>query len=268
MASIFTRINSLFLALLFLGFIAFPLIHAQEARLGENYATALAYYEQGNFDACLNALKNAIDDSVKKPDLRILAAHCHAAKKNYREAAQHLQAVLERHPNEAGVKEDLIQLLIAQDKYRQARKVALEYKDELEENEKTFPENLSLLLAKAALGSGKPSEALSYARQAKQSTNDAIKYGGVLTETRALIALGHFDEAEIGLNYAKSMRSTNETELLYALLQEARWRKDNAPDESRTEIIALYEKLTHSKDEVVRRAAMQNLERVQNAGAR
>lgn len=268
MASIFSRGNSHFLQFLFVVFLAPPLIFSQEARLGEGYAKALAYYEQGDFDACLNALKSAIDDSVKKPDLRILAAHCHAAKKNYREAAQHLHAVIENFPNEAGVKEDLVQLLVAQGKYRQARKVALEYKDELEENEKAVPENLFLLLAKAALGSGKPSEALSYARQAKQSADDVIKYGGVLTETRSLIALGHFDEAEIGLSYAKSMRSTNETELLHALLQEARWRKDNAPDESRAEIAALYEKLRHSKDDAVRQAATQNLKRVQSAGAR
>lgn len=235
------------------------------AQTNAAYQKALAYFEQRNFDACLSAIRPAIKDGAI--DARILAAHCHAAKKNYADALAHLQAVAAGTTGRTDVREDIVALFIEQGKFREARRAGYRFSEELKDAEKDVPASLTLLIAKAELGYGKPQNALALAREAKKSDDAEIKYGGVLTETRALIALGNFAEADIALSFAESMRNSDLHALLRAMIEEARWAQQKFPEESRAAVIAAYEKLFRSEDLAIRAAAQKNMERVKTVKA-
>lgn len=73
------------------------------------------------------------------------------------------------------MREDIVALLLAQGKYREARKVGYRYAEAIKEDGKPVPAALTLNVARAELGYGKPSAALSLAREAKQSDNAEIR---------------------------------------------------------------------------------------------
>lgn len=240
----------------------------KEAKTGDAaYERALAYYEQKNYDACLTAVRPAIKDSGTKPELRILAAHCHAAKKNYSDAVYHLRAVAEETPERPGLREDIIGLLFASGRYKEARKAGYSFIEDLKDADKPVPQQLSLLVARAELAYGNAAQALALARDAKQSADSAVKYLGLITETRALIALANFDEADISLSYAESMRDSELHALLRANIAELQWAKNKFPEDKRADIVALYEKITRSQNNELRAAAQKNVERVKAAKA-
>ncbi len=240
----------------------------KEGKTGDAaYERALAYYEQKNYDACLTAVRPAIKDSGTKPELRILAAHCHAAKKNYSDAVYHLRAVAEETPERPGLREDIIGLLFASGRYKEARKAGYSFIEDLKDADKPVPQQLSLLVARAELAYGNAAQALTLARDAKQSADNAVKYLGLITETRALIALANFDEADISLSYAESMRDSELHALLRANIAEMQWAKNKFPEDKRADIVALYEKITRSQNNELRNAAQKNIERVKAAKA-
>lgn len=242
---------------------------AQKPASDSAYEKALAYFEQRNFDACITAIKPAIKDSAEQSQaqLRVLAAHCHTGKKSYSDAVAHLRVVAEEFPEQAGVREDIVSLLIAQGKYREARKLGYRYSEELKDAEKPVPPALTLLVARAELGAGKPTNALSLARDAKKSDDANTKYGGLITETRALIALGNFSEADIALSYAESMRESELHALLRANIAELQWVQQKFPEDKRADIVAAYEKLARSENTEIRAAVQKNIERVKSAKA-
>lgn len=246
--------------ILFLG-LTLPAI----AQVSGSYQRALTYFEQRNFDACLSAIRTEIKDGGT--DARILAAHCHAGKRNYADAVLHLQAAAADAPERTDIKEDIVALLLEQGKFREARRAGYRFREELREAEKEVPAALTLLIAKAELGYGKPQSALILAREAKKSNDVEVKYGGVLTETRALIALGNFAEADIALSFAESMRSADLHALLRAMIEEAKWAQQKFPEEARAAVIAAYEKLSRSEDAAIRAAAQKNIERVKTVKA-
>lgn len=228
------------------------------------YEKALAYFEQKNYDACLTAIRPAIKDDAK-PELRILTAHCHSGKKNYADAVAHLKVVAEETPDYAGVKEDIVTMLFAQGKYREARKAGYRYIEALKDDGKKVPAELYLGTARAELAYGKPSAALELAREGKQGSNANTKYQSLITETRALIALGNFSEADIALSFAESMRNSELHALLRANLAELTWAQQKFPEDKRAEIVALYEKISRSENAEIKNAAAKNLERVKTA---
>lgn len=225
------------------------------------YEKALAYFEQRNYDACITAIRPAIKDDAK-PELRILTAHCHSGKKNYADAVAHLKVVAEEAPDYTGVKEDIVTMLFAQGKYRDARKAGYRYIEALKDDGKSIPAELYLATARAELAYGKPSAALELARAAKQGTNQQTKYQSLITEARALMALGNFSEADISLSYAESMRNSELHALLRANMAELTWAQQKFPEDKRAEIVALYEKISRSDNVEVKSAAAKNLERV------
>ncbi len=245
-------------------FLAAPLaLSAQQ--VDATYQKALAYFEQRNYDACLTAIRAAIKESEASTDARILAAHCHTGKKNYADAVAHLRAVAEEAPERTDVKEDIVALLIEQGKFRDARRAGYRFSAELKDNQKPVPASLTLLIARAELGYGKPQNALVLAREAKKSDDATVKYGGLITETRALIALGNFSEADIALSFAESMRESDLHPLLRAMMEESKWRQQKYPEEQRAAIVAAYEKLARSEDAAIREAVQKNIERVKAA---
>jgi tetratricopeptide (TPR) repeat protein len=231
------------------------------------YQKALTYFEQHNYEACLTAIRPAIKDSPGSSDARILAAHCHAGQKNYADAVAHLRAVAEEQPERLDVKEDIVALLLEQGKFREARRAGYRFSEELKDADKAVPPTLTLLIARAELGYGKPQNALVLAREAKKSNDAEVKYGGLITETRALIALGNFSEADIALSFAESMRKSDLHGMLRALLEECKWMQQNYPEDQRAHIVAAYEALTRSENPTLRAAAEKNLERVKTAKA-
>ncbi|MBN8222681.1 MAG: hypothetical protein J0L53_17325, partial [Spirochaetes bacterium] len=124
------------------------------------YQKALAYYEQKNYDACVTALKPAIKEGENTADLRILAAHCHSARKTYADAIYHLKAVLEDSSDRTSVRTDIVALLFQQARYREARNAGYKYIEAFKDEDKPVPHELSLWTAKACLAHGKVSEAL------------------------------------------------------------------------------------------------------------
>ncbi len=247
-------------------FMAAPLALAAQ-QTDAAYQKALAYFEQRNYDACLTAIRPAIKESEENGDARVLAAHCHVGKKNYADAVAHLRAVAEELPERVDVKEDIVALLIEQGKFRDARRAGYRFSEELKDAEKVVPASLTLLVARAELGYGKPQNALALARDAKQSDDAAVKYGGVITETRALIALGNFAEADIALSFAESMRESDLHALLRALIEESKWMQQKYPEDQRASVVAAYEKLARSEDAAIRSAVQKNIERVKAAKA-
>jgi Tfp pilus assembly protein PilF len=235
---------------------------AQKVAPESAYEKALAYFEQKNFDACITAIRPAIKDAEGKPELRVLVAHCHAGKKNYADAVAHLRIVAEENESRTDVREDIVALLLAQGKYREARKAGYRYAEAIKEDGKPVPAALTLNVARAELGYGKPSAALSLAREAKQSDNADIKYGGLITETRALIALGNLAEADIALSYAESMRDADVHAMLRANIAELQWAQQKFPEDKRADVVAAYEKLGRSENLEIKTAAARNLERV------
>lgn len=230
------------------------------------YEKALAYFEQKNYDACITAIRPAIKDGAK-PELRILTAHCHSGKKNYADAVAHLKVVAEEFPDYAGVKEDIVAMLFAQGKYREARKAGYRYIEALKEDGKSIPAELYLATARAELAYGKPSAALELAREAKQGTNANTKYQSLITEARSLLALGNFSEADISLSYAESMRNSELHALLRANIAELTWAQQKFPEDKRADIVALYEKISRSDNAELKAAAARNLERVKTVKA-
>jgi tetratricopeptide (TPR) repeat protein len=249
-------------ALKTLFFAALVPVLAQKAAPDSAYEKALAYYEQENYDACITAIRPAIKDAEGKPDLRILVAHCHAGKKNYADAIAHLRIVAEENESRTDVREDILSLLIAQGKYREARRAGYRYAEAIKDNGKAVPPSLTLHVAQAELGYGKPSAALSLAREAKQSENSDIKYGGIIAETRALIALGNLAEADIALSYAEAMRDSELHNMLRANISEVQWAQQKFPEDKRADVVAGYEKLSRSENIEIKTAAGKNLERV------
>lgn len=236
---------------------------SSEAKPGDAaYERALAYYEQKNYDACLTAIRPAIKDNGTKAELRILAAHCHVAKKNYSDAVYHLRALAEENADYPGLREDIIGLLNAQGRYKEARKAGYSFIDDLKEADKTVPAALSLAVARAELGYGNAGQALHLAREAKQSADSNTKYLGLITETRALIALANLQEADIALSFAESMRESELHALLRANIAELSWARDKFPEDKRADLVAQYEKITRSQNNEIRTAAQKNLERV------
>jgi Tfp pilus assembly protein PilF len=235
---------------------------AQKAAPESAYEKALAYFEQKNYDACITAIRPAIKDAEGKPELRVLVAHCHAGKKNFADAVAHLRIVADENEARTDVREDIVALLLAQGKYREARKVGYRYAEAIKEDGKPVPAALTLNVARAELGYGKPSAALSLAREAKQSDNAEIKYGGLITETRALIALGNLAEADIALSYAESMREADVHAMLRANIAELQWAQQKFPEDKRADVVAAYEKLGRSENPEIKTAATRNLERV------
>jgi len=235
---------------------------AQKSAAEPAYEKALAYFEQKNYDACIAAIRPAIKDAEGKPELRILVAHCHAGKKNYADAVAHLRIVAEENEGRTDVREDIVTLLLAQGKYREARKAGYRYAEAIKEDGKPVPAALTLSVARAELGYGKPSAALSLAREAKQSENAEIKYGGLITETRALIALGNLAEADIALSFAESMREAELHAMLRANIAELQWAQQKFPEDKRADVVASYEKLGRSDNAEIKAAATRNLERV------
>ncbi|HNJ66499.1 MAG TPA: CDC27 family protein [Turneriella sp.] len=231
------------------------------------YQKALAYFEQRNYDACLTAIRPAIKESDENTDARVLAAHCHAGKKNYADAVAHLRAVAEEAPERTDIKEDIVALLIEQGKFRDARRAGYRFSEELKDSEKPVPASLTLLVARAELGYGKPQNALTLARDVKKSDDATVKYGGLITETRALIALGNFSEADIALSFAESMRESDLHPLLRAMIEESKWIQQKYPKDQRAQIVAAYEKLARSEDATIRAAVQKNIERVKAAKA-
>lgn len=229
------------------------------------YERALAYYEQKNYDSCLIAIKPAIKDKGSDAELRVLAAHCHAAKKNYADAVAHLRAVAEDNADRPGLREDIVALLFAQGRYKEARKAGYTFIEELKDADKPVSAQLSLNLARAELASGNAAAALSLARDAKQSADAQTKYQGLITETRALIALANLTEADIALSFAESMREAELHALLRATIAELTWAKDKFPEDKRAEIVAQYERLSRSENTEIRTAAQKNVERVKTA---
>jgi len=229
------------------------------------YQKALAYFEQHNYEACLAAIRPVIKESDGNADARILAAHCHAGKKNYADAVAHLRAVAEELPENVDVKEDIVALLLEQGKFREARRAGYRFSEELKDADKAVPPSLTLLIARAELGYGKPQNALVLAREAKKSADAGVKYGGLITETRALIALGNFSEADIALSFAESMRQSDLHALLRALLEECKWMQQKYPEDQRAAVVAAYEKLSRSEDAAIRLAVQKNIERVKAA---
>ncbi len=240
---------------------------AQKSAPEPAYEKALAYFEQKNYDACITAIRPAIKDAEGKPELRILVAHCHAGKKNYADAVAHLRIVADENETRSDVREDILSLLIAQGKYREARKTGYRYAEAIKDDGKTVPASLTLHVARAELGYGKPSAALGLAREAKQSDNSDIKYGGLITETRALIALGNLAEADIALSFAESMRDSEVHAMLRATIAELQWAQQKFPEDKRADIVAGYEKLSRSENPEIKAAASKNLERVKTAKA-
>ncbi|MCX7632743.1 MAG: tetratricopeptide repeat protein [Turneriella sp.] len=231
------------------------------------YDRALAFYEQGNFAQCLAELRKLLANSPENADARILAAHCHSARGNYADAVSHLQLAAEKLPDRVDIIQDVMALLFMQGKYREARNWGYRTSNALREEDKEVPAALTLLVARAELGYGKPRNALVLAREAKKSDDPEIKYGSLLTETRALIALGNFAEAEIALNFAEAMRSNDLHLLLRAHLEEVRWAARNFPEPARSAVQAAYEKAMQSQDALVRSAAAKSLERIRTAKA-
>lgn len=231
------------------------------------YQKALAYYEQKNYDACVTALKPAIKEGNDTADLRILAAHCHTARKTYSDAIYHLKAVLEDAPERTGVRSDIVALLFQQARYREARNAGYKYIEAFKDEDKPVPHELSLWTAKACLAHGKVSEALTLARDAKQSSDANTKYSGLITETRALIASANLTEADISLSFAESMRESELHALLRANIAELQWAQQKFPEDKRAEIVALYEKISRSENAEIKAAALKNLERVKTVKA-
>ncbi len=231
------------------------------------YQKALAYYEQKNFDACITALKPAIKEAGENADLRILAAHCHSGKKNYADAIYHLKAVASESPERASVRADIVNLLFQQGRYREGRNSGYKFIEAFKDEDKPVPAELALATAKACLAYGKVSEALTLARDAKASADSNIKYSGLITETRALIATANLTEADISLSYAESMRDSELHTLLRANIAELAWAQQKFPEDKRAEIVALYEKVARSDNAEIRAAAQKNLERVKAAKA-
>jgi tellurite resistance protein len=247
--------------------VAFAGLSAQASPEDAAYEKALAYYEQKNYDACLTALRPVIKEKDSKPDLRILVAHCHAAKKNYADAVAHLRIVTEEFPDQAGVREDILALLNADGRYRDARKIGYRYMSALKKQDKPASPALLLATARAELGYGHASAALDLAREAKQSDDANIKYGSIIAETRALIALSNFSEADISLSYAEAMRQSELHALLRANIAELTWAQEKFPEQKRADIVALYEKLSRSQNAEIKLAADRNIERVKAAKA-
>lgn len=244
--------------------VIFPAL-AQKTAPDSAYEKALAYFEQKNYDACITAIRPAIKDpstSSGQAELRILVAHCHAGKKNYADAVAHLRIVAEENETRTDVREDILSLLIAQGKYREARRAGYHYAEALKDNGKAVPASLTLQVAQAELGYGKPSAALSLAREAKQSENSEIKYGGLIAETRALIALGNLAEADIALSYAEAMHDSEVHGMLRANISEVQWAQQKFPEDKRADVVASYEKLSRSENIDIKTAAGKNLERV------
>lgn len=240
----------------------FVLTGIASAQKGDpTYDKALAYFEQKNYDACITAIRPAIKDNAR-PELRVLVAHCHTGKKNYADAAAHLKVVAEEAPDYKGVKEDIVAVLFAQGKYREARKAGYRYIEALKDDGKTIPAELYLATARAELAYGKPTAALQLAREAKQTASPNTKYQGLITEARALMALGNFSEADISLSYAESMRNSELHALLRANIAELSWAQQKFPEDKRAEIVALYEKISRSENAEIKSAATKNLERV------
>lgn len=250
-----------------LSMVATLALAAQQAASESAYQKALAYFEQRNYEACLKAIRGAINESEESSDARVLAAHCHVGRKNYADAVAHLRAVAEAMPERTDVKEDIVALLIEQGKFRDARRAGYRFSEELRDSEKPVPASLTLLVARAELGYGKPQNALALARDAKKSDDASVKYGGLITETRALIALGNLSEADIALSFAESMRESDLHLLLRAMIEESRWIQQKYPEAQRAAVIAAYEKLARSPDETVRAAVLKNIERVRAARA-
>lgn len=231
------------------------------------YEKALAYFEQKNYDACVTALKPAIKESSDQADMRILAAHCHTARKSYADAIYHLKAALEENSSRTSIRTDIVNLYFQSGRYREARNVGYKYIEAFKDEDKQVPAELALATARGCLAYGKVSEALALARDAKQSADANTKYLGLITETRALIASANLTEADISLSFAESMRDSELHGLLRANIAELAWAQQKFPEDKRAEIVALYEKAVRSENAEVRAAAQKNLERVKAAKA-
>jgi len=245
-------------------FFLFPLF-AQKKGTDSAYTRAFAYAEQKNFDACLSALRPAIKDKEADKEMRLLAAHCHTAKKNYLEAVSHLRFVVKEHPETAGIREDIVALLLRAERVREARNAAYRFAESFKDDGAAIPHRLLLVMAWGDIAYGKPTDALAHARAAKQSPDNAIKYESIVVETRALIALGHLSEADIALSFAESMQNSEAHAMLRANIAEISWAGQKFPEEKRAEIIAGYEKLSRSENAEIKAAALKNIERVKAA---
>ncbi|MBV6494315.1 MAG: hypothetical protein LDLANPLL_02346 [Turneriella sp.] len=226
------------------------------------YAKALLLYEQKNYDACLSTLKAEIRGEDENSDLRILAAYCHIGKKSYSDALYHLQQAVRKTSVRDSVYADIVSLLFEMGRYRQARNAGYKYIEVFEDAEKAPPLDLQLALAKACLVSARISEALKWARAAKQSDDNSIKHDALLTEARALISLGKLDEAEIAVSYAEAIQKDPTHALLRAMIQEVLWAQKSFPEQMRHEVLSAYEELTKSPNPKISQAAQKNIERV------
>jgi tetratricopeptide (TPR) repeat protein len=236
---------------------------AQKAAPESAYEKALAYFEQRTMTRASPRFGPAIKDAEGKPELRVLVAHCHAGKKNYADAVAHLRIVAEENEARIDVREDIVALLLAQGKYREARKVRLSLCRGHQRRRQTCTR-----CAHAQCRTRRTrlwqtfSGAQPCTREAKQSDNADIKYGGLITETRALIALGNLAEADIALSYAESMRDADVHAMLRANIAELQWAQQKFPEDKRADVVAAYEKLGRSENPEIKTAATRNLERV------
>jgi len=241
--------------------------------INQYYEKALAEFQKQKYEASLNYIRHVIKSDMKNYKLRYLAAHNHWRSKNFDSATIHFQVAINAKPLKIGTYIDLSLMQIHQKLYKNAKQTVINAITRFEKNKIEIPAKFYIILSRISFYQYQFKNALLYIQKAKEkfSANEGIKdqLEAILIEGRIYLAKGKFDQAEISLNWALTLKKKNPTAinlLGYIYEQWANATKENKKAEQlRVKAVKEYKLALNSKDipDKLKKLIQTNLKRVE-----